>query len=143
MFQIIVVIVVAVVAIAVGVVASKQRPAAPAAPVHHEVPTQLDRDDFSRPDAPWLVAVFTSATCETCKKVLDAAALLDSDYVAVTNVEVSADAALHERYDVTAVPIVVMADRLGVVRGSFLGPPSAADLWAKLAEIREDQPDVS
>ena len=142
MLQLLIVVAVAIAAIIVGVAASKQRPAPPAAPTSHEVPAQIDRDDFARPDADWLVAVFTSATCETCKKVLDAAAVLDSDFVAVTNIEVAADAALHERYNVTAVPIVVMADKAGVVRGSFLGPPSAADLWAKLAEIRQGQPDL-
>ena len=35
------------------------------------LPTHLDRGDFDRPDAPWLVAVFTSATCRrapTCRQ---------------------------------------------------------------------------
>ena len=27
------------------------------------VPELINRDDFDRPDAPWLVALFSSATC--------------------------------------------------------------------------------
>ena len=51
------------------------------------VPTQLDRADFDRPDAPWLVAVFTSATCDTCADVVAKAEVLASDDVAVDHVE--------------------------------------------------------
>lgn len=38
------------------------------------VPEQLDRNDFEQPDVSWLVAVFTSATCDSCKSVLATAA---------------------------------------------------------------------
>ena len=41
-----------------------RRTAAPASNTHR-VPSVLDRRDFARPDAPWLVAVFTSSTCAT------------------------------------------------------------------------------
>jgi len=34
------------------------------------------------------------------------------------------------------VPIVVIADLDGVVRKSFVGPMSATDLWAAVAEAR-------
>ncbi len=43
---------------------------------------------------------------------------------------------LHRKYHIDAVPIVVVADRLGVVRASFVGPMSATDLWAAVAEAR-------
>lgn len=82
--------------------------------------------------------MFTSATCETCAKVWTSTQLVESTEVAIQNVEVTADKALHDRYDITAVPSVVIADAQGVARASFLGPPSSADLWAKLAEVRED-----
>ena len=36
-----------------------RKPGAPASNTHH-VPNLLDRNDFVRPEAPWLVAVFTS-----------------------------------------------------------------------------------
>ena len=63
--------------------------------------------------------------------------MLESDQVAVQQVEATADAELHRRYQVEAVPIVVIADDRGVVRESFLGPVSATHLWAGLAELRE------
>jgi thioredoxin-like negative regulator of GroEL len=101
------------------------------------VPTQLDRADFARPEAPWLVAVFTSATCDACAGTASKAAVLDSDEVAVAEVEAARDADVHRRYGVDAVPMVVVADAEGVVRASFVGPPTATDLWAAVAELRE------
>ena len=32
------------------------------------VPAQLDRADFDRPDAPWLVVVFSSTTCARLRR---------------------------------------------------------------------------
>lgn len=137
MTQIIIVAAVAAVALAVGWFMQRQAPDAPTGVTEHKTPAQIDRNDFLRPDAEWLVAVFTSATCQTCAKVWTSAQLLESDVVAIQNIEVGADAPLHERYSITAVPSVVIADAQGVARGSFLGPPTSADLWAKLAELRE------
>lgn len=135
--QILIVVAVAIVALAVGAVVKRQTPDAPTAPTQHTTPDQLDRADFVQPEVPWLVAVFTSATCETCAKVWTSTQLLASGEVAVQNVEVTDDAELHERYNITAVPSVVIANESGVVEGSFLGPPSSSELWAKLAEVRE------
>lgn len=140
MTQLLIVVAVAVLAGLIGMWASRRAPDAPVAPGHHEVPTQVDRADFERPATPWLVAVFTAATCDTCRKVVEAAQILDSDQVAVTEIEVGLDGDVHDRYGITAVPLVVIADTSGVVKGSFLGPPSAADLWAKLAEVRAPDP---
>ena len=110
---------------------------APTQPAHYGVPVQLDRADFDRPDASWLVVVFTSSTCDACASVVDKARVLASDDVAVQDVEFSADRARHERYDIEAVPMVLVADEEGVVRASFLGSPSAADLWAAVAALRD------
>lgn len=137
MLQFVIVGAVALIALGVGWFMQQRKPDAPTAPISHVVPEQLDRADFVRPEAPWLTAVFTSATCETCAKVWSATELLESDEVATQNVEVGADKELHDRYAITAVPMVVIADAAGVTRASFLGPPSTADLWAKLAELRE------
>ena len=101
------------------------------------VPAQLDRADFVRADAPWLVAVFTSSTCASCADLLDKALALESEVVAVQDIEFVARRDLHERYAIDAVPTVVIADVEGVVRGSFVGPVTAADLWATVAELRE------
>ena len=56
--------------------------------------------------------------------------------MSVVDVEYTAQRALHERYNIDAVPTLVIADREGVVRASFLGPVSATDLWAACAEAR-------
>lgn len=138
MIQLIVVASVAVVALAVGWYMQQQAPDAPTGAQTHRIPAQVDRQDFVRPDAPWLVAVFTSATCSTCAKVWTSTQLVESDDVAIQNIEVVENAELHKRYNISAVPSVVIADQAGVARGSFLGPPSSAELWAKLAELRDD-----
>jgi hypothetical protein len=124
------------IAVVVAIVLERRRPDAPTAP-RWAVPTQLDRADFSRPSAPWLVAVFTSATCDACAGTASKAAVLDCDDVVVEEVEYGAKGDLHRRYAIDAVPLVVVADAEGVVRASFVGPPTATDLWAAVAELRE------
>ena len=111
----------------------------PAAPIQGRwpVPVQLDRGDFGRPEAEWLVVVFSSSTCFSCAEVVAKASALASPAVAVEEVEVRARPELHRRYGVEAVPLVVVADAHGAVRASFVGPPSASDLWAAVAEARE------
>ena len=131
----IVVVVVAVVAVA-AVVMGRRRPDAPTRP-RFNVPVQLDRNDFERPEAPWLVAVFTSSTCGTCADVVTKAMLLASDAVSVTELEVTAEPDVHERYGIDAVPTLVITDATGVVQRSFVGPVTATDLWAAVAEVRE------
>jgi len=101
------------------------------------VPRQLDRDDFAGVEAPWLVAVFSSATCATCADVVRKCAVLSSRDVAVSNVEYTSAGELHRKYDIQAVPMVVVADHEGVVRAGFIGPVTATDLWAAVAEARQ------
>jgi hypothetical protein len=110
---------------------------APTQPESYEVPAMLDRADFDRPDAPWLVAVFSSVTCLSCEDAWDKARHLESDDVVVQDVEAIERKDLHDKYDIDAVPMIVVADNEGVTRASFVGVPSAADLWAALAELRE------
>ena len=126
-------------ALAVAVAALVQRRQRTDAPVRtgYAVPAQVDRADFARPDAPWLVAVFTSATCATCAGVWDKARHVASDAVAVQEVEYGADRALHDRYAIEAVPVSLVVDAAGVVKASFMGPVTATDLWAAVAEARE------
>jgi hypothetical protein len=82
------VLVVVLVMAAVGVAAIINRRRRPAAPtnVTHTMPDRLDRADFERPEAPWLVAVFTSASCTSCGDVWDKARHLDGDAVAVQEI---------------------------------------------------------
>lgn len=136
MERLVVAAVLVVVAVVVAVVIDRrQRRDAPTQPTW-AVPSQLDRADFARPDAPWLVAVFTSATCASCQGTVEKARVLACDDVAVDDVEVVARKEVHQRYGIDAVPLLVVADAAGVVRASFVGPPTATDLWAAVAEVR-------
>lgn len=138
MTQVLIVVAVAIVALGVGAyVQRKGQNDAPTAPTRHTTPEQLDRSDFKKPDAPWLVAVFTSASCDTCAKVWTSTQLLASTDVAVQNIAVESDPDIHKRYQITAVPSVVIADAEGVAQGSFLGPPSSSELWDKLNALRQ------
>ncbi len=132
-----VVVAVGLLALAVAAIVERRRPARQPVETGYRVPEQLHRVDFDRPDARWLVAVFTSATCRTCAGMWDKARHLDSDAVAVQQVELAERGDLHERYRIDAVPTTVVADADGVVRASFLGPATATDLWAALAELRD------
>ena len=125
-------------------VGRRRRPQAPTQP-RMQLPTQIDRADFDEPDKPWLVAVFSSATCHTCADVVGKARALSSRDVVVHDVEYSVARDIHKRYDVDAVPAVLIADRDGVVRATFMGPVTATDLWAAVAECRDpgSRPDAT
>lgn len=129
---------VAVFAVALGTAAILRRRRVADAPTQPEftAPAQIDRSDFPDPDVPWLVAVFSSATCATCADVVAKAEVLSSADVVVVNVEHPAGTELHRKYHIDAVPIVVIADQRGVVRANFVGPVTATDLWAAVAETR-------
>ena len=120
---------------AVAFVLQRSRHVDPPTQQRWEVPAQLDRADFEGPSE-WLVVTFTSASCTTCADVKRKAAVLASSQVSVVDVEFTAQRNLHERYKIDAVPTLVIADRDGVVKASFLGPVSATDLWAACAEAR-------
>jgi hypothetical protein len=115
----------------------RRRPADAPVRTGYAVPTQVDRADFVRPEAPWLVAVFTSSTCTSCAGVWERAQPLESEAVAVQEVEVGASKDLHDRYGIEAVPAALVVDAEGVVVRTFLGPVTATDLWAAVAEARE------
>jgi hypothetical protein len=102
----------------------------------HNVPRTLNRADFAKPDVPWLVAVFTSATCNTCAGVIERARHLESEDVAVQELEIASAKAIHDRYRIDAVPTLVIADTSGTVQQAFLGPVKTAELWSALAELR-------
>ena len=116
----------------------RRRVAAPPTQGRAVVPQQLDRHDFPRPDAPWLVVLFTSRHCDSCAGLIDKAAPLESADVSVTEVEYTAQPELHRRYEIDAAPITVLADAAGVTRASFVGVFAAADLWNALAELRSE-----
>jgi hypothetical protein len=127
------------VAVVVALVLQRRRPQPPTQN-RWAVPSQLDRNDFDRPDAPWLVAVFTSATCASCEEALAKAAVLAGRDVACQDVCYQTRPDLHQRYAIETVPMIVVADAEGVVKASFLGTPPAADLWASVADARRADP---
>ncbi len=126
--------VVVVVALIADVV-RRRRGADPPTQPHHEIPAQLDRSDFDGDG--WMVAVFTSSNCSTCTDVVRKADVLRSDEVAVATVSFQERRDLHERYSIDAVPCLVIVDADGVVHAGFLGPVTATDLWAAIANARE------
>lgn len=100
-------------------------------------PTQIDRADFATQSQEWLVVVFTSASCHVCADMAAKAKVLATREVAVIEVEYEMQRDLHTRYNIEAVPTIVICDVRGVVHKSFMGPLSATDLWAAMATARE------
>src|SRR5438270_11112359 len=115
-------------------VLQRRRPEAPSQR-RWAVPDQLDRADFERPGAPWLVVVFSSATCDGCATAVQRAQAVASADVVVQDVEFTARRDLHERYNIETVPMLVVADRDGVVRADFIGIPAEGEVEQALAEL--------
>ena len=116
----------------------RRKPDAPSQ-TSHVVPHQLSRKDFESDQKPWLLAVFTSSTCDACQDVATKAKVLASKDVAVQIIDYLDRRDLHARYSIDAVPTTVIADHLGVVRYGVLGPITATDLWAAMARCRDPQ----
>lgn len=123
-------------AVAAAVAALYQRWQADPQPTETgHVPTHLTRADFVGADSPWLVAVFSSATCLACASVWSAVKAFESATVAVQDIEVTVDKALHSKYRIDSVPTTVVVDSNGIVRHSFLGPLSPGDKQTLAAAI--------
>lgn len=99
---------------------SRLRPAPTATP--GVPPGQLDRREFRAPDAPLLIAVFTSATCSSCAAVWAELAGYEGSAVATQEVELGAEPQLHKRYKIESVPTAVVVDRTGETQAAFVGP---------------------
>jgi hypothetical protein len=132
--RLVVALVLVAVAVVVAIVVDRRRPDAPTQ--GWRVPEQLDRRDFDGGDRRWLVVVFTSLTCDSCRSTVEKAQVLASAELAVQEVPYQARQDLHDRYGIDAVPTVVVADDEGVVRAHHIGPCSAADLWSAVADAR-------
>ena len=101
-------IVLVVAAAIVAWVLDRRRKPAPPAQGRATVPQQLDRQDFPRTDAPWLVVLWSSRTCESCQGLFEKLTPLASDDVAVVEVEYQEQPELHKRYAIDAAPITVI-----------------------------------
>jgi hypothetical protein len=123
--------------VTLAAVAMRKRRPEPPTQSRSGPPQQLDRNDFPRPHASWLAAVFVSDTCHTCADVVPKVMLLESAEVAVTVASYQEHRAIHDRYQIDSVPTTVLADHTGEVHKAFVGPVSATDLWAAMAELRE------
>ena len=130
--------IVAIVAIAALVIRRSRVSDAPTQKIFAS-PTQIDRADFATQSQEWLVVVFTSASCHVCADMSAKAKVLATREVAVIEVEYEMQRDLHTRYNIEAVPTIVICDLRGVVRKSFMGPLSATDLWAAMATAREPE----
>ena len=109
-------------------------------------PAQIDRNDFDSPQSEWLIAVFTSESCHVCADMWSKAQVVKSSQVEVLEIEYTAARELHQKYNIDAVPTIVICDAQGVVQASFMGPVSATDLWAAVARVRDPEknsPDIT
>ena len=136
MERLLIAVAIVLVAAAVGEAVRRRRQVDPPTQPRRGLPAQLDRGDFAAPDVPWLVAVFSSETCSTCADVVRKAEVLRSDDVTVDIVPFQQRRDTHTRYAIDAVPCLVVADAAGTVLTGFVGPVTATDLWAAVAEAR-------
>lgn len=128
----------------VAVIVERRRHGA-GAPIRdpYPIPRQLTRTDFPRPDAPWLVALFSSTSCDGCAAMHDKVLAVETPEVVAVDVSFQADRAIHDRYEISGVPMVLIADGEGVVHRAFLGAVSATDLWAAVAAARDPSLDIT
>jgi hypothetical protein len=133
--RLVVALIVVAAAIIVARLLERRRPAPPTRDAY-PVPAQLDRLDFPRPDAPWLFVLFSSRTCDSCGPMVSRVCSLESETVATVQVEAQADKAIHERYRIEGVPMVVLADADGVVRAGFVGSVDTWELEEALAKAQ-------
>jgi hypothetical protein len=102
----------------------------------YPIPRQLDRNDFPRPGASWLVAYFSSETCASCQGLGPKVRILECTEVSTHECSFETERATHDRYDISAIPMILIADHEGVVHRAFIGATTATDLWAAAAEAR-------
>lgn len=116
-------------AVAISVLVQRRRRTTPFPVSELAVPAVVDRKDFERPSAPWLLVVFTSATCDTCARAVEVVGSLAVDHgLPLVVVEHPGRADLHDRYAIEAVPATLIVDEAGLVRHHVLGRVVAEDL---------------
>jgi hypothetical protein len=131
--RLVIALIVVLVAVVVARGLERRRRPDPPARGTYPVPAQLDRDDFPRPEAPVLMVLFSSATCDGCGPMAAKVAALESEKVATCEVEFNQRGDLHRRYAIEGVPMVVVADAEGIVTAGFVGSVPSSDLEAALS----------
>lgn len=116
----------------------QRRQSSPEAAPSFSVPERVDRGELAGPDRPWLLAVFTSRTCSTCEEVVGELAPLASPDVAFVEIELGAARALHERYGIGAVPLMLIVDAQGTVRRHAFGPITRREVEMLLDALRQE-----
>ena len=134
--RLVVAAVVVAVVVVVALVARRRARPVPPPRTAYPVPRQLDRADFPEPGTPVLVAYFWSRTCDSCEGLGPLLAALAAPDTVIAAFEATDDRVLHRRYDVQAIPMILLADADGVVRRAFVGAPSAADLFEAVSAVR-------
>ena len=118
------------------VISRKKKPQT--TPTSFELPAIIDREDFEDKKADILVLVFTSQHCDGCGVMFDKAKVLQSDSVDVVDVSYQDKHGkeVHDKYQIEAVPSIVICDNEGNTQKTFVGAVTATDLWAAVAELR-------
>ena len=123
---IILILVIGLTAFTISSLANRRMPDSPSVP-KSIIPYQLDRSDFNDPSIEWIFVLFTSDTCDACDLVMNEVSKISLPNVVVQNINYAANKSLHVRYEIDAVPILLIADQQGIVQWSFAGvPPSIA-----------------
>ncbi|MEM9035708.1 MAG: hypothetical protein AAGA99_03975 [Actinomycetota bacterium] len=127
-----------IVAVGIAVVLDRRRRPTSVPSRRFRLPTHFDRLDLPEPELPWLLAIFTSTTCDTCRGVVEAAQPLRSETVGVAELPFQLHRSLHDKYEIEAVPAALLVDRAGEVQASWLGVIEPGDLWGRVSELVAD-----
>lgn len=113
-----------VVAVVVALVLQRRRTEPPSSPSYRSI-TEIDRAEFAHADAPLLVVMFGSATCNTCPVVWETISELG---VPAERVDVQDDPKRHKRYRIDGVPTTIVANAAGIVAKTWFGPVTKEQL---------------
>lgn len=124
-----------VIAVGIAVVLDRRRRPTSVPSRQFRLPTHIDRGDLPDAELPWVLAVFTSTSCDTCRGVVEAAQPLRSDTVGVAELAFQLHRSLHNKYEIEAVPAALLVDRAGEVRASWLGVIEPGELWGRVSDL--------
>ena len=105
---------------------------------NYELPTYIDITDIKSNSKDFFVIIFSSENCDGCKIVLEKAKVLESNSVAVEEIsyQTTQGKKLHLKYQIEAVPSLLIVDKHGNVIKTYMGNVTATDLWAAVAQAR-------